>query len=587
MFHLISYLKDYKKESIIGPLFKLLEACFELLVPLVMASIIDVGIKNCDIPYIMKMGGVLVAFGFLGMACSLTAQYFAAKAAAGFGTGLRYDMFRHIQSLSYTEIDKEGTSTLITRMTSDINQAQAGVNLVLRLFLRSPFIVVGAMLMSFTINVKLSLIFVIAVPLLAVIIYGIMMVSIPLYKKVQRGLDEVLKSTSENLAGIRVIRAFCTQKQEEKEFEEKSAFLLRIQMLVGKISASMNPLTYVVVNAAIIAIVWYGGWKVDVGEVTQGEVIALVNYMTQILLALVALANLIVSFTKAMASGNRIVEVFALKPGIVDTGREKGKVFGKLREDVDSVPYAVEMDKVEFTYGNTKEPMLSDITFQVKQGETVGIIGGTGAGKSTLIQLIGRFYDVSKGEVRVFGKNVKDYSLSDLRQMIGLVPQKSVLFHGTIRKNMQFAKEGASDDEILEALKIAQAEEIVSAKPDGLDTIVSEGGKNFSGGQRQRLTIARALVRKPKILILDDSSSALDFATDAKLRKALRENVKDTTVFIISQRASTLMHADCILVLDDGKIVGMGTHGELLKNCSVYQEICHSQMSKKEVEKHA
>ncbi len=587
MFQLISYLKDYKKESIIGPLFKLLEACFELLVPLVMASVIDVGIKNRDIPYIMKMGGVLVAFGVLGMTCSLTAQYFAAKAAAGFGTGLRYDMFSHIQSLSYAEIDKVGTSTLITRMTSDINQAQAGVNLVLRLFLRSPFIVVGAMLMSFTINVKLSLIFVVAVPLLAVIIYGIMMVSIPLYKKVQRGLDEVLMSTSENLAGIRVIRAFCTQKQEEKEFEEKSVFLLRIQMLVGRISALMNPLTYVVVNAAIIAIVWYGGLKVDGGEVTQGEVIALVNYMTQILLALVALANLIVSFTKAMASGNRIVEVFALKPGIVDADREEGETAGELREDVNPESYAVEMHKVEFTYGNTKEPMLSGITFQVKPGETVGIIGGTGAGKSTLIQLIGRFYDVSKGEVKVFGKNVKDYKISDLRQMIGLVPQKSVLFHGTIRKNLQFAKEGASDEEIHEALRIAQAEEIIAAKPEGLDTMVSEGGKNFSGGQRQRLTIARALVRKPKILILDDSSSALDFATDAKLRKALREHVKDTTVFIISQRASTLMHADCILVLDDGKIVGMGTHGELLKNCSVYQEICRSQMSNKEVEKHA
>lgn len=585
MFQLIPYLKNYKKESIIGPLFKLLEACFELLVPLVMAAIIDEGIKDHDVPYIMKMGGLLVIFGFLGMACSLTAQYFAAKAAAGFGRGLRYDMFRHIQSLSYAEIDKVGTATLITRMTSDINQAQSGVNLVLRLFLRSPFIVVGAMVMSFTINVKLSLIFVVAVPLLSMAIYGIMLVSIPLYKKVQKGLDGVLRSASENLAGVRVIRAFCTQREEEREFKEKSEFLLRIQMLVGRVSALMNPLTYLIVNAAIIAIVWFGGGQVDAGYVTQGEVIALVNYMTQILLALVALANLIVSFTKAMASGSRIMEVFALKPGIMDMDGET--MTKEYREGSGRADFAVEMKGVEFAYGNTKEPVLEDICFQVKEGQTIGIIGGTGAGKSTLIQLIGRFYDVTQGSVKVFGKDVRDYKLSELRGLIGLVPQKAVLFHGTIRDNLKFAKEDATDEEIFEALRIAQAEEVVAAKPEGLDTMVSEGGKNLSGGQRQRMTIARALVRRPKILILDDSSSALDFATDARLRGALRESVKDATVFLISQRASTLMHADQILVLDDGKIAGMGTHEELLQTCEVYQEICSSQMSEREVAKHA
>lgn len=573
MFRLLPYLKNYKKESIIGPLFKLLEVCFELIVPLITASIIDVGIKNHDLQYILVRGGILVFMGVLGLTCSLTAQYFAAKASVGFGTELRHDMFQHIQKLSYAEVDKIGSSTLITRITSDINQAQSGVNLALRLFLRSPFVVVGALLMAFTISVKLSVIFLIAIPVLALIIFGIMMITIPLYKGVQRWLDSVLLSTRENLSGIRVVRAFCTQKQEKAEFEKKCQGLFAEQIHVGKISVCMNPMTYVIVNAAIIAIVWYGGFQADKGNVTQGEVIALVNYMTQILIALVALANLIVTFTKAMASGVRINEVMDLTPGIVS-----GMGADKADEN-----YALEMNGVEFGYVKESDPVLTDINLKIRSGETVGIIGGTGSGKSTLVKLIGRFYDVSKGQVKVFGTDVKDYEINDLRQNIGMVPQKAVLFHGTIRENMKMGKEDATDKEIYEALEIAQGMEVLDAK-DGLDGLISEGGKNLSGGQRQRLTIARALVRKPRILILDDSSSALDFATDARLRKALRENTDHMTVFLVSQRASSIMYADRILVLDDGEIAGMGTHEELLKTCEVYQEICRSQMSEKEVQ---
>lgn len=574
MFRLLPYLKNYKKESIIGPLFKLLEVCFELIVPLITASMIDVGIRNRDFHYILIRGGILIAMGLLGLGCSLTAQYFAAKASVGFGTELRHDMFRHIQQLSYREIDKIGSATLVTRMTSDINQAQSGVNLVLRLFLRSPFVVLGALVMSFTISVKLSVIFLIAVPVLALIIYGIMMITIPLYKKVQKWLDMVLLSTRENLSGIRVVRAFCTQKKEKEEFEETCRNLFCQQIHVGKISACMNPMTYVVVNAATIAIVWYGGFQVDQGLVTQGEVIALVNYMSQILLALVALANLIVTFTKAMASGERINEVMDLKPGILSGRGEKEK----------PEAYAVEMEQVEFSYTGEAEPVLKNIDFKIKKGETVGIIGGTGSGKSTLVQLIGRFYDTDKGSVKVSGTDVRAYDLKDLRQRIGMVPQKAVLFHGTIRENMQMGKENATDEEILEALKVAQGLEVLKTKEEGLDTMISEGGKNLSGGQRQRLTIARALVRTPRILILDDSASALDFATDARLRKALREHTEDMTVFLVSQRASSLMHADRILVLDDGEIAGMGTHSQLLKTCEVYREICRSQLSEKEVQ---
>lgn len=579
--NLLIYLKDYKKESIIGPLFKLLEATFELIVPVIMARIIDIGIKNQDMLYIWKMGAVLVIFGILGLTCSLLAQYFAAKAAVGFGTALRHDLFWHIENLSHAEVDKAGSSTLVVRMTSDVNQVQSGVNLVLRLFLRSPFIVVGALVMAFTINWKAAMVFVVTVPLLAFVIYGIMVITIPLYKKVQRELDEVLLTTRENLTGVRVIRAFRTQKLERETFEHKSDVLMAIQMHVGKISASLNPLTYIIVNAGIIAVIWFGGIQVNVGDMTQGEVIALVNYMTQTLLALVALANLIITFTKALASAGRINEVFAMKPGIVD-GNEKESAVQQTEEP----KTAVSMEDVTFYYQKSKEPALEHISFTAKKGETIGIIGGTGSGKSTLVSLIPRFYDVTEGRVFVNGKDVREYKVENLRSKVGMVPQKAVLFHGTIRDNMKMGREDASDEEIFEALKTAQALEIVENKSGKLDTVLSEGGKNLSGGQRQRLTIARALVRNPEVLILDDSASALDFATDANLRKAIAEDTNDMTVFIVSQRAASIMHADKIIVLDDGQMVGYGTHQELLKQCEVYQEICYSQFSKEEVQDH-
>lgn len=581
MRNLLIYLKDYKKESIIGPLFKLLEATFELIVPVIMARIIDIGIKNQDTLYIWKMGVVLVIFGILGLTCSLLAQYFAAKAAVGFGTALRHDLFWHIENLSHAEVDKAGSSTLVVRMTSDVNQVQSGVNLVLRLFLRSPFIVVGALVMAFTINWKAAMVFVVTVPLLAFVIYGIMVIMIPLYKKVQRELDEVLLTTRENLTGVRVIRAFRTQKLERETFEHKSDVLMAIQMHVGKISASLNPLTYIIVNAGIIAVIWFGGIQVNVGDMTQGEVIALVNYMTQTLLALVALANLIITFTKALASAGRINEVFAMKPGIVD-GNEKESAVQQTEEP----KTAVSMEDVTFYYQKSKEPALEHISFTAKKGETIGIIGGTGSGKSTLVSLIPRFYDVTEGRVFVNGKDVREYKVENLRSKVGMVPQKAVLFHGTIRDNMKMGREDASDEEIFEALKTAQALEIVENKPGKLDTVLSEGGKNLSGGQRQRLTIARALVRNPEVLILDDSASALDFATDANLRKAIAEDTNNMTVFIVSQRAASIMHADKIIVLDDGQMVGYGTHQELLKQCEVYQEICYSQFSKEEVQDH-
>lgn len=581
MRNLLIYLKDYKKESIIGPLFKLLEATFELIVPVIMAHIIDIGIKNQDTLYIWKMGAVLVIFGILGLTCSLLAQYFAAKAAVGFGTALRHDLFWHIENLSHAEVDKAGSSTLVVRMTSDVNQVQSGVNLVLRLFLRSPFIVVGALVMAFTINWKAAMVFVVTVPLLAFVIYGIMVITIPLYKKVQRELDEVLLTTRENLTGVRVIRAFRTQKLERETFEHKSDVLMAIQMHVGKISASLNPLTYIIVNAGIIAVIWFGGIQVNVGDMTQGEVIALVNYMTQTLLALVALANLIITFTKALASAGRINEVFAMKSGIVD-GNEKESAVQQTEEP----KTAVSMEDVTFYYQKSKEPALEHISFTAKKGETIGIIGGTGSGKSTLVSLIPRFYDVTEGRVFVNGKDVREYKVENLRSKVGMVPQKAVLFHGTIRDNMKMGREDASDEEIFEALKTAQALEIVENKPGKLDTVLSEGGKNLSGGQRQRLTIARALVRNPEVLILDDSASALDFATDANLRKAIAEDTNNMTVFIVSQRAASIMHADKIIVLDDGQMVGYGTHQELLKQCEVYQEICYSQFSKEEVQDH-
>lgn len=573
MFKLRKYLGNYKKESIIGPLFKLLEACFELLVPLVMASIVDVGIRNGDVPYIMKMCAVMVAFGVFGLACSFTAQYFAAKAATGFGTALREDLFRHINSFSYTELDTIGTSTLVTRITSDINQAQAGVNLLLRLLLRSPFIVAGAVVMAFTVNARLAWIFVVLVPLLSVVIYGIMMVTIPIYKKVQNHLDVVLRLTRESLAGARVVRAFTRQEDEIRDFNGESTLLMNTQLLVGKISALLNPATYIMINAATIAVLWLGGKKVYFGELTQGELIALINYMSQILIALIALANLIVSATKASASAARINDVFAetsgMKEGAEKTAPGKGE-------------YKVCFEHVDFAYKGSKNA-LTDIHMQVKAGQTVGIIGGTGSGKSSVVNLIPRFYDASSGRVLVDGRDVKEYSFETLRGRIGIVPQNAVLFAGTIRENMKWGKRDATDEEIYRALEIAQAREFVDGKPEGLDTQILQGGKNFSGGQRQRLTIARALVGEPEILILDDSASALDFATDAKLRRAIASQTKGMTVFIVSQRATSIKNSDQILVLDDGRQVGLGTHEELLKNCGVYHEICMSQLSEEEM----
>lgn len=576
---LIPYLKNYKKESIIGPLFKLLEAVFELIVPLVTARIVDIGIQNRDIPYIWKMAALLVAFGVMGLLCSLLAQYFAAKAAVGFGTELRHDLFCHIEQLSYAAVDKAGSATLVVRITSDINQVQSGVNLVLRLFLRSPFIVVGAMVMAFTINVKIALIFVVTVPLLALVIYGIMIVTIPLYKKVQKALDQVLVSTRENLAGIRVIRAFCTQKKEQEEFDTKSEILMKLQFLTGRISALLNPMTYIIVNAGIIAVVWYGGGQVYEGLLTQGEVIALVNYMSQILLALVALANLIVSFTKAVASAARLNEVFALRSELVDGECEKAEAKAEAVK--------VKMEHVTFCYPGSQEPALEDISFTAKAGETIGIIGGTGSGKTTLVNLIPRFYDVTEGKAEIDGLEISKYRTETLRKQIGVVPQKAVLFSGTIKSNLQMGNEQASEQEMYAALKTAQALEFVEEKSGRLNAPVSEGGKNLSGGQRQRLTIARALVKNPQILILDDSASALDFATDAALRKALSQDTENMTVFLVSQRASSVMHADKILVLDDGKMAGYGNHEELLGECGVYQEICRSQFSKEEVAQYA
>ena len=520
---LLKYLRHYKKESIIGPLFKLLEACFELTVPIIMARMIDVGIKNQNMSFVWKMGGILVAFGVLGLACSLTAQYFAAKAAVGFGTELREDFFRHIGRLSYRELDMVGNATLVTRITSDINQVQSGVNLVLRLFLRSPFIVVGAMAMAFTISVKLALIFVVAVPLLSVVIYGIMIWTIPLYRKVQKRLEKVMLMTRENLSGVRVVRAFRMQEREKEEFRQETKNLMHMQIFVGKISALLNPITYLIVNGATILIVWFGGQEVYYGNLSQGEIVALVNYMSQILLALVALANLIITFTKALASAERINEVFALETSI--HGGDG------VAEETKNGEMKIELDKVSMMYYGDKEEVLSDITLSVKRGETVGIIGGTGSGKTTLINLLPRFYDVFSGSVKIDGRDVKEYDLTALREKFGIVPQKAVLFHGTIRDNMLFGNENASDEEIWEALRIAQAESIVKDKEKELDTIVQEGGKNLSGGQKQRLTIARALVRKPEILILDDSTSALDFATDAKLRKAIAKHTDSMTVY--------------------------------------------------------
>ena len=580
---LLVYLKDYKKESVLGPLFKLLEATFELIVPLVMAAIIDTGVATGDKSYIMKMCMVLVLLAVIGLTCSVTAQYFAAKAAVGFATKLRHALFAHIESLSFTEMDTVGTATLITRMTSDVNQVQNGVNLVLRLFLRSPFIVFGAMVMAFTIDVKAALVFVVTIPLLSIIVFGIMLISIPLYKKVQSALDKVLRITRENLTGSRVIRAFNKEDDEKVHFNENNDLLTRAQIYVGKISALMNPLTYVIINGAIVVLVWTGAVRVDNGYITQGEVVALINYMSQILVELVKLANLIININKSIACGNRIQSIFEMQPSITDgSGQKVDKVQTDTADRSEEAEYAVEFSHVGLTYAGAGDESLTDIDFKVKKGETIGIIGGTGSGKSSVVNLIPRFYDVTSGFIKVDGKDVKDYPLEELRGKIGTVLQKAVLFHGTIRENLKWGNPDATEEDLNRAITVAQAKEFVDNKEGRLDFEIEQGGKNLSGGQRQRLTIARAVVKKPEILILDDSASALDFATDAALRKAIREMEGETTVFIVSQRAASIQHADRIVVLDDGKIVGLGTSEELLESCEVYQEIYNSQFKKQE-----
>ncbi len=574
MTYLLKYLKNYLKECIISPLFKLLEASFELIVPLIVARIVDKGISTADKGYIFQMGGILVLLAAIGLACSLTAQYFAAKAAVGFATDLRSHLFKHINTFSYYEIDKIGTSTLITRITNDVNQVQTCVNLVLRLFLRSPFIVFGAMIMAFTVNVKAALVFVIAIPLLSVVVFGIMLSSVPLYKKVQGKLDTLLLKTRENLTGVRQIRAFCRQDEETKSFNNEAENLFTLQSFVGKISAVLNPLTYVIVNVSLIIILWIGGDKVDTGILTKGEVLALVNYMSQILVELIKLVNLIITFTKSLACANRIKDILEIETSIkepenpVEASPESG--------------VSIEFKNVNFSYPESNEYALSNLDFKINPNETIGIIGGTGSGKTSLVHLIPRFYDATKGDVFVNDVNVKNYSLNSLRKLVGIVPQYANLFKGSIRENLKWGNENATDEELFEALTISQAKEITDSKDGGLDFKISQGGQNLSGGQKQRFTIARALVKKPSILILDDSASALDYATDAKLRKALYEIKNHCTTIIISQRAASVAGADRIIVLDDGKIAGFDSHENLLKTCDIYREIYESQTQKKE-----
>ena len=580
---LLAYLKDYKKESILAPLFKMLEASFELFVPLVMAAIIDVGIANQDKPYIVKMCFVLIALGIIGLVCSITAQYFAAKAATGVGTGIRHGLFEHIQKFTFTEMDQLGTSTLITRMTSDINQIQSGVNLVLRLFLRSPFIVFGAMIMAFTVDVKAALVFVVTIPLLSLIVFGIMLVTMPMYKKVQADLDQVLLATRENLTGARVIRAFNKEEDETKRFENANQILTDAQKYVGRISGMMNPLTYIIVNGAIIALIYVGAVRVDIGDLTQGQVVALINYMSQILVELVKLANLIISVTKAAACMNRVESVLAVKPDMNEGDVRWKSNFSETDWDLKNKIPVVEFSHVSLTYKGTSDTSLSDINFCAKKGQTIGIIGGTGSGKSSLVNLIPRFYDATDGTVKINGLDIKEYQTENLREHIGVVLQKAVLFKGSIADNLRWGKEDATEQEMYEALDISQAREFVDTKQGGLEFQIEQGGRNLSGGQKQRMTIARALVRKPEILILDDSASALDFATDAALRKSIKEMKNQPTVFIVSQRAASIQHADQIIVLDDGAMAGIGTHEELLKDCPIYQEIYYSQFPKEAV----
>ena len=567
---LIKYLRHYIKESILAPLFKMLEASFELFVPLVMAAIIDTGIKNSDKPYIFKMGMVLVGLAIVGFISALTAQYFAAKAAVGFGKELRGDLYRHINTLSYSEIDKIGTSTLITRLTADVNQMQTAVNLFLRLFLRSPFIVIGAVVMAFTVDPKTAIIFAVSIPILAVVVFGIMFYSVPIYKKVQNRLDSVMRMTRENLSGVRVIRAFNHEQREIEDFDKCSEELKDMQLYGGKISAYLNPITYVIVNLSIVLIIYVGGLRVDTGRLTQGEVISLINYMSQVLVELIKLSNLIINLTKSVACGNRINDVFKIKPSINDGSG--------IKTENDT---AVEFDHVSATYAGSNEKSLNSLTLNVPRGSTVGIIGATGSGKTTLINLIPRFYDVSGGSLKVNGTDVRNYNVDELRKLVGVVPQKAALVSGTVRDNMKWGKPDATDEEINAALKTAQALDFVDEK-DGLDSKILQGGKNLSGGQIQRLTIARALVRKPEILILDDSSSALDFATDAALRRAIKSDTDNMTVFIVSQRFSTIKNADMIIVLDDGRVCGIGKHDELFESCEEYRDICESQLSSKE-----
>ena len=575
---LLIYLKAYRKEACLAPIFKMLEAVFELFVPLVIKGIIDYGIAAEDRAYCLRMGLLLLLLAVIGLAMATTAQWFSARAAAGFAAKIKQVLMEHIQKLSYTELDTIGTSTLITRMTSDVNQVQTGTNLVLRLFMRSPFIVFGSMIMAFTIDFKAAMIFVITIPLLSVVVFGIMLSSIPLYKKVQSQLDRVLGITRENLTGVRVIRAFNKEEEEISHFKTENEQFTRLQTFVGKISALMNPLTFVIVNSAILVLVWTGAWRVEGGILTQGAVVALVNYMSQILVELIKLADLIINITKAVACGNRIQKVLEVEPSMENGSKE-------CIEEKRTPANAVDFNHVSLTYSGAGAPSLTDIDLHVKTGQTIGIIGGTGSGKTSVVNLIPRFYDATQGNVLVFGKPVKEQDMESLRSQIAVVPQKAVLFAGTIRENMKWGKEDATDEEIMEALTIAQAAEVVQKKEGGLDAFVEQGGKNLSGGQRQRLTIARALVRKPRILILDDSASALDFATDAALRKTIREMKNAPTVFIVSQRTSSIRFADQILVLDDGKSAGVGTHDELLTTCSVYKEIYDSQYKKTDSKK--
>ena len=565
---LFVYLKEYTKECILGPLFKLLEAGFDLIVPLVMASIIDVGIANGDKGHIFSFGGILVALALIGLTCSITAQYFAAKAAVGFAANVRHALFEHIESFSFSEVDDIGTSTMITRMTSDINQLQSGVNMALRLFLRSPFIVFGAAIMAFTIDFKAALIFVVVIPLLAIVIFGVMLISMPLYKKVQGNLDNVLGRTRQNLTGARVIRAFNKENDEIDKFCEENEALRKLQLFVGKISGLTNPVTYVMINIGLVVLLWTGAVRIDSGSLTQGQVIALINYMSQILVELVKLANTIVLSTKAVACAGRVQSVLDMKSSMSDNG--------KLQLATDN-GVSVSFENVALRYSGAGEESVSGISFNAPAGSITGVIGGTGSGKSTLVNMIPRFYDATSGVVKLNGVDIKDYPIEDVRENIGVVMQKAVLFHGTIRENMKWGNENATDEEIREALKAAQALEVVEGKEGGLDYMIEQGGRNLSGGQRQRLTIARALVKKPAVLILDDSASALDYATDAKLRKSLKELTFKPTIFIVSQRTSSIQHADNIVVLDDGMLVGQGTHDELLKTCDVYEEIYSSQ----------